>query len=46
VRDIVIRVEYDGIRTIVDGRERLVWSLEQMKRDIEEYLGKQIFDDK
>jgi hypothetical protein len=43
--DIVIRVEYDGIRTIVNGRERLVLSLEQMKRDIEEYLGMQIFDE-
>ncbi len=29
-RDIVIRVEYDGIRTIVNGRERLVWSLDKM----------------
>ena len=45
VHDIVIRVENDGIRTIVNGRERLVWSLDQMKHDIEEYLGKQIFDD-
>jgi hypothetical protein len=45
MRDIVIRVEYDGIRAIVNGRERLVWSLEQMKRDIEEYVGQQIFDD-
>jgi hypothetical protein len=44
-RDIVIRVEYDGIRTIVNGRERLVWSVDQMKRDIEEHLGEQIFDE-
>jgi hypothetical protein len=44
-RDIVIRVEYDGIRIIVNGRERLVWSLDQMRRNIEEYLGVQIFDE-
>jgi hypothetical protein len=43
--DIVIRVEYDGIRTIENGRERLTWSLEQMKHDMEEYLDKRLFDD-
>lgn len=43
--DIVIRVEYDGIRTIENGRERLTWSLEQIKHDMEEYLGQRIFDD-
>jgi hypothetical protein len=39
--DIVIRVEYDGIRTIVKGRERLVWSIEQIKRDVDEYIGRE-----
>src|SRR5512132_4187060 len=35
--DIVIRVEYDGIRTILNGRERLVGSTEQIERDLDEY---------
>jgi hypothetical protein len=38
--NIVIRAEYDGIRTIVHGRERLVWSTEQIERDLDEYLGR------
>jgi hypothetical protein len=42
IHDMVIRVEDDGIRAIVNGRERLVWSVEQIERDIEEYLSKQI----
>lgn len=43
--DIVIRVEYNGIRKIEGGKELLIWSLDQMKRDIEEHLDTQVFDE-
>jgi len=43
--NIVVKIESDGVRTIVNGHERLVLSLKQLMLNVEEQLDKSIFDD-